>query len=73
MKIAILSFAFIVALNWAYAQPGSITNIRVSQGAGVNERVVDIQFDLTGSDAAYDISLEVNLACARILWKSYRP
>jgi uncharacterized protein (TIGR02145 family) len=59
MKITILSFAFIVALNWAYAQ--SITNIQVSQGTGVNERVCDIQFDLTGSDAAYNISLEVSL------------
>ncbi|MCK9400874.1 MAG: hypothetical protein M0Q51_12910 [Bacteroidales bacterium] len=60
MKIIILSLAFFSVLNWAYAQPGSITNIQVSQGAGVNERVLDIQFDLTGSDAAYDISLEVS-------------
>jgi len=60
MKRIILSFALIFVLNWAYAQPGSITNIQVSQGTGVNERLVDIQFDLTGSDAVYDISLEVS-------------
>lgn len=60
MKRVILSFALIFVLNWAYAQPGSITNIQVNQGTGVNERVLDIQFDLTGSDAVYDISMEVS-------------
>jgi uncharacterized protein (TIGR02145 family) len=60
MKIIILSLAFFSVLNWAYAQPGSITNIWVNQGTGVNKRVLDIQFDLTGSDATYDISLEVS-------------
>ena len=60
MKNIILSFTLIFALNWAFAQTGAITNIQVTQGTGVNERLVDIQFDLTGNDAAYDISLEVS-------------
>jgi uncharacterized protein (TIGR02145 family) len=60
MKKVILSFTLIFALNWAFAQTGAITNIQVSQGTGENERVVNIQFDLTGNDPAYAITLEVS-------------
>jgi uncharacterized protein (TIGR02145 family) len=60
MKKYILSFILIFAICQAFAQPGTITNIIVEQGLGENERVVNIQFDLTGNAAAYDITLEVS-------------
>ena len=60
MKSAILSFILISWVHMAFAQPGSITNIQVSQGAGDNERVVDILFDLSGNDLVYDLELEVS-------------
>ncbi|MDZ7742845.1 MAG: fibrobacter succinogenes major paralogous domain-containing protein [Bacteroidota bacterium] len=60
MKKTILSFTLLVFLLSAHAQTGSITNIRVSQGTGSNERMVDIMFDLSGSSSTYAISLEVS-------------
>jgi len=60
MKKAILSFTLLVFLLSAHAQTGSITNIRVNQGTGNNERMVAIMFDLNGSSSTYAISLEVS-------------
>jgi uncharacterized protein (TIGR02145 family) len=60
MKQVILSLTLIFAMSWAFAQPGTITNIQVEQGVGENERVVNIQFDLTGNDPSYDLTLEVS-------------
>lgn len=60
MKTIIFSFALMLAALGSSAQPGSITNIQVSQGTDDEERLINIQFDLTGSAAEYDISLEVS-------------
>jgi hypothetical protein len=61
MKTIILFIALLLFALGAYAPPsGSITNIHVAQGTGENERLVSIQFDLSGSDASYNLTLEVS-------------
>jgi uncharacterized protein (TIGR02145 family) len=60
MKSAILSFILIAWSIMAFAQPGAISNIQVSQGAGENDRVVDIMFDLSGNDPYYELTMEVS-------------
>jgi len=60
MKTILFSVALMLAALGSSARSGSITNIQVSQGAGDEERLITIQFDLTGSAAEYDISLEVS-------------
>jgi len=60
MKTLTLSLTFLLMLSLANAQPGSISNIQVTQGTGEYQRVVDILFDLTGSDLMYYISLEIS-------------
>ncbi len=60
MKTILFSVALMLAALGSSAKSGSITNIQVSQGAGDEERLITIQFDLTGSAAEYDISLEVS-------------
>lgn len=60
MKTIIFSAALMLVVLISNALPGSITNIQVSQGSGANERLVSIQFDLSGSDATYNIALEVS-------------
>ena len=58
-KQIILTLTFLLCLVAAWGQ-GTITNIQVSQGTNADLRLVDINFNLSGSDAAYDISLEVS-------------
>jgi uncharacterized protein (TIGR02145 family) len=60
MKTTFLSLALILMLVWADAQPGYISNIQVTQGTGVYQRVLDIYFDLSGSDLLYYVSLEIS-------------
>ena len=60
MKQIYITFAFLLCMIGATAQSGTITNIIISQGTGSDERLVDILFDLTGSDPFYDITLEVS-------------
>lgn len=60
MKTLTLTLAFLLMLSLANAQPGSISNIQVSQGTGEYRRVVDILFDLTGNDPMYYLSLEIS-------------
>lgn len=55
----IITTIFLFCIVGAKAQ-SSITNIRVSQGTGSEVRLVDILFDLTGTDPMYDITLEVS-------------
>jgi uncharacterized protein (TIGR02145 family) len=60
MKTPFLSIVLFFILSWANAQPGSISNIQVTQGTGEYQRVMDIVFDLTGNDPIYIISLEIS-------------
>lgn len=60
MKTLTLSLTFLLMLSLANAQPGSISNIQVTQGTGEYQRVVDILFDLAGNDPIYYISLEIS-------------
>ena len=52
----IIFLVFFIAVN---AQ-GAINGITVSQGEGEDLRLVDISFNLTGDDEAYDITLAVS-------------
>ena len=49
-KQILITVTSLFCLVSAIAQPGSITNIRVSQGTGNDIRLVDILFDLAGID-----------------------
>ncbi len=58
-KQILLTITFILFIVFTYAQ-GTITNIRVEQGTGNDIRMVDILFNLSGTDELYDIALEVS-------------
>ncbi len=58
-KHILITITFLLFVIVAYTQ-GTITNISVEQGTMYDLRKVDIQYDLSGSDAAYDITLEVS-------------
>jgi uncharacterized protein (TIGR02145 family) len=60
MKNIIFTLPLCFVMSIIIAQPGTITNIQVAQGEGENERLVSIQFDLTGDKPSYDITLEVS-------------
>ena len=60
MKTIIFSVALMLAALGSSAQPGSIINFQVAQGTGAEERLINIQFDLAGASASYDITPEVS-------------
>ncbi len=66
-KTFLLSVALLIAIS-VFAQPGTLTGIQVSQrtdGSGF----VDIYFNLSGSAAAYNMSLEASFDAG----SSYQP